>query len=122
MAKFNYAKMQATASRLLERFNQGAIVLTKPGTSTPGPNPWDPPIIVDGREITLSATAKAVSEKFIDGTTILATDVEVTAADFGSEVEPADVLTIDGRAVSVIKIMRIPAAGVIVNWKFIVRG
>lgn len=122
MAKFDYAKMQATASRLLDRFNQGVITITKPGTEAPGPNPWDPPVITDPVTHTLSATAKPVSEEFINGTTIIATDIEITAAVFGADPDPADQMQVDGKPVTIIKVMRIPAAGTVVAWRLIVRG
>lgn len=120
MAQFDYAKMQATASRLLTRFNQGAIVLTKTFTA-PGSDPWTPGASTP-TPYTLQATAKGVSEEFVDGTLIVSTDLEITAAAFGADPDPADVLTIDGKPVTVLKIMRIPAAGVLVCWKFIARG
>lgn len=122
MAKFNYARLQGTATRLIDYFNQGVIVLTKPGTTTPGPNPWDPPVVTDPVAHTLRATAKGVSKEFIDGTTIVATDIEITAAVFGAEPDPADVLTVDGKAVTVLRVIRLPAAGELVAWKFVVRA
>ena len=122
MAGFDYARMQATATRLLERFNQGEIILTKPGSTTPPAQPWEPPIVVAPASFTLKATAKGVSKEFSNGTTILATDIEITAAEFGAEPDPADGLTVDSKAVTVLKIIRLPAAGTLVAWKFIVRG
>lgn len=122
MAGFDYARMQATASRLLDRFNQGVIVLAKPGSTTPPAQPWEPPIVVSPASYTLKATAKGVSKEFVNGTTILATDIEITAAAFGADPAPADALTIDGKAVTVVQIMRLPAAGVLVAWTIIVRG
>jgi hypothetical protein len=53
---------------------------------------------------------------------VLATDLEVTAAVFGAELEPADQLSIDGQVVVVVEITRVPAAGTLVAWKFIVRA
>lgn len=122
MAKFGYARMRGTATRLLDYFNQGVIVLTKPGTTTPGENPWDPPVVTEPVAHTLKATAKGVSKEFIDGTTIVATDIEIIAAVFDAEPEPADVLTIDGKPVMVLRVIRLPAAGVVVAWKFVVRA
>lgn len=117
-----YSEMADIASEVLDEFKQGEIVLLKPGTTTPGPNPWDPPVTTPPTSYPLSATAKGVSKEFIDGDTILATDLEITAAVFDAEPDPADTLTVDGQAVTVIKTMRIPAAGPVVAWKFIVRG
>lgn len=122
MAGFDYGRMAKTADRLLGRFSQGVITLTRPGSTTPGPNPWDPPVESPPVEYTLKAVAKGVSKEFIDGTTIVATDLEITAAVFGADPDPADVLAIDGKAVTVLRIIRLPAAGVLVAWKFVVRG
>ena len=119
---FDYTRMAATATRLIERFNQGLIVLTKLGSTTPPVNPWDPPVGTDPVAHTLKATAKGVSKEFIDGTTIVATDIEIIAAVFDAEPDPADVLTIDGKPVMVLRVIRLPAAGVVVAWKFVVRA
>jgi hypothetical protein len=120
MPGFDYARMQSTATRLLDRFNQGVIVLTKTVTA-PGPNAWTPGEATT-TEYPLKATAKGVSKQFIDGTTILATDIEITAAAFGADPTPADAVTLDGKSVTVLRVWRIPAAGTLVAWKFIVRG
>jgi hypothetical protein len=120
MAGFDYGRMQSTATRLLDRFNQGNIVLTKVVTA-PGPNEWTPGESTPAPH-TLKATAKGVSAEYIDGTTIVATDLEITAAAFAAEPDMADTLTIDGKAVQVLRIIRLPAAGTLVAWKILVRG
>jgi hypothetical protein len=123
MAAFDYARMQGTASRLMQRFKQGTIVLTRPGTETPGPNPWGPPVVGDPVEYEIDGVAKGVSERFVDGTVVLATDLEITAAVFG--VAPSmetDQITIDGRVVVIVRIDQVPAAGTPVAWRFIVRA
>lgn len=122
MTRFNYERMQSTATRLLTRFNQGVVTLTRPGTVTPAPNPWEPPVESDPIVYTLNAVAKAVEDKFIDGTLIFATDRMVICSVLPVEVLPGDKLSIDGKAVTTIKTMRRPDAGVVVAWKFIVRG
>jgi hypothetical protein len=122
MAKFDYDRMQATATRLMTRFNQGVVTLTRPGTVTPPENPWEPPIESDPIVYTLNAVVKAVEDKFIDGTLIFATDRMVICSVLPVEVLPGDLMSIDGKAVTIIKTMRIPDAGVAIAWKFIVRG
>jgi hypothetical protein len=117
-----YAEMADVATELLTEFNQGVITLTKPGTTTPGSNPWDPPVVTDPVEYALQATAKGVSKELIDGTLIVATDIEIAASAFGADPEPADELAIDGKAVTLLKVMRLPAAGKLVAWRFVVRG
>lgn len=119
-----YGRMQGTASRLLHRFKQGTVTLTRL-TDTETPIDADAPWLgftKTSATYTLDAVVSAVEDKFVDGTTILATDRMVTAAAFEVEPAPGDTLSIDGKVVTVIKQMRIPAAGVVVAHKFIVRG
>lgn len=127
MAGFDYGRMQATATRLLTRFNQGVITLTKPGTSTPGPNDWDPPIEGEPTVYTLQATVAAVTvdqtnAKYIDGTLITTADLVVTIAVPPSEPELTDTLTIDRDVRAIKKIVQLPAAGVPVAFKLFVQG
>jgi hypothetical protein len=122
MPSFDYSRIQSTASRLLARFAQGTVTLTRTTPGTPDPStPWIPaaPTVAT---YTLDATVAAVGDKFVDGTTILATDRMVTAAAFGTEPGPGDTLSIDGKVVTIVKQMRVPAAGTLVAWRFIVRG
>lgn len=132
MAGFDYGRMQATASRLMKRFAQGTVTLTKPGETVPGANPWDPPVEGEPVVYTLDATVKGVSDKYIDGTTILATDLEVLVSTAGRDangnpvaIDPdlgADTLTIDGQAMTLVRDLSVPAAGTKVVLKYIVRG
>lgn len=122
MAGFDYGRMQKTASRLMVRFKQGTVTITRLTPGTPDPDtPWLP-VTSDPVVYTLDATVKGVSQEFIDGTTILATDLEITAAVFGADPAPPDVVAIDSEAVVVLKTLRLPAAGTVVAWKFIVRS
>ena len=122
MAGFDYGRMQATASRLLDRFAQGTITLTRVTPGVPDPDePWNPPAPTTG-VYTLDATAKGVSKEFVDGTTIVASDLEITAAVFGAEPGMGDTLAIDGKAVTLLRILPLPAAGTVVAWKFVVRS
>lgn len=117
-----YEDMAGIASEVLAEFKQGSITLTKTVPGEPDPStPWIPGEPV---EVTYSidATAKAVSEEFINGTTIVATDIEIVSAVFGADPDPADQMEIEGRPMTTIKVMRIPAAGTVVAWRFIVRG
>lgn len=133
-----YDDMQDFASEMLVEFSQGVVTLTRTIPGTPDPaEPWEP--VVDVVETyRLDAVAKSVSDKFVDGTTILATDTEITAAatmDLESvtggggtlgptqvEIKPGDGVTIDGQAVAVLKVMRIPRAGTCIAWRLIVRS
>jgi len=119
MSQFDYGKMQGTASRLMARFKQGTIVYTAPGTQS---GPDYAPVFSDPVPYTLDATATGVSEEYVDGTQIIATDTEVTAAVFGAVPTSEGTLTIDGQALQIVGIKQIPAAGTPVVWKLIVRA
>lgn len=117
-----YDDMQAIASDVLAEFKQGVVTLTRTTFASSDPaTPWVPgsPSTVT---YTLDATVKGVSQQFVDGTLIKMTDLEVTAAVFAVEPAASDVMAIDGKAVTVLKTIRIPSAGTAVAHKFIVRA
>lgn len=133
-----YTEFQGVADDLLAEFKQGTVTLTRTIQGTPDPDtPWIP-APSETRTYTLDAVARDVSTKYVDGTEILATDVQVTAStkmswtatngvaitpsDVRYEPSPGDVMSIDGAGVNIVKTMRIPRAGTAVAWRFIVRG
>lgn len=118
----DYARIASTARRLLDGAKQGSVTLTRTISSTPDPDePWVPvPPITQSED--LSAVVKGVSARFVDGETVLASDREVLCAPPGMGIEPADVLTIDGDPVTVIRRTNIPGAGIVAAIRIIVRG
>lgn len=133
-----YTEFQGVADDLLAEFKQGTVTLTRTIQGTPDPDtPWIP-APSETRTYTLDAVARDVSTKYVDGTEILATDVQVTASTKMSwtatngvtvtpttvryEPAPGDVMSIDGAGANIVKTMRIPRAGTAVAWRFIVRG
>lgn len=126
-----YAEMAQTVRDLLlpddeGGLGQGDIVLVR---STPGPapaNPWDPPSQAVRERISLDGAARGVGKELIgapveNGGQIVATDLSVIVAPWGGEYGPRDVLEIDGRAVTVLKVERIPEAGLTCAIRFTVR-
>jgi hypothetical protein len=135
---FDYGRMQGTATRLMQRFKQGVVTLTRVTAGTPDPaTPWIPGTATT-TTYELDAITKSVEDKFVDGTTILATDTQIktgalmtrthiNAAPAAAEtvetlIAPGDVVAIDGHAVTVVREMRFPKAGPVVMWTLIVRG
>lgn len=142
--RFNYGKMQGTASRLLEKFKQGRVTLTRTTQAEkpidwPTWEPWDGVTTVQVYE--LDAVVKGVSAKLIDGDVVVATDLELTCSHkmtlvetkVGSD-EPAmssapvafdaallDTLAIDGRPVTIVRDLTVPAAGTPVAHRYVVR-
>lgn len=132
-----YGEMADIARDLMGEFKQGVVTLRRVDLGPVDPaTPWIPPSEV-ASVFELDAVVKGVSEQFINGTTIVATDREVTCSDKMTlvrvggepvspvvspvEVRPGDVISVDGVAITIVKTIRIPAAGVAVAHKFIVR-
>lgn len=121
MAGF-YADMQDFASEMLAEFQQGSVTLHRsvPGASDPL-TPWVPGEPVE-TDYPLNAVVRGVAQQYVNGTTILSSDEQVTCA--VPPVEPdmtTDSLLIDGVAVTVLKNTPIPAAGTPVAYLFVVR-
>jgi hypothetical protein len=120
MAAFDYSRMQATATRLLDRFQQGTVLLRRI-TLSAGPNAWTPGGS-SSEEWPLKATVRRVSQKYVDGVTILATDNQITFS--VPDVTPllTDRLVIDGDEQVMKDLRPIPAAGVVVAYMAFVAG
>jgi len=116
---FNYNNMQKTASRLMKRFNQGAIQYEQAGAMSG--DPWNP---VQGAPTlhAMDATVSGVAQEYVDGSTVLASDLMVSAGVFGALPDMSGAIIIDGKRHSIVRIMPKPAAGVTVAWGFIVRA
>lgn len=117
-----YADMAAIADEVMTEFKQGTVLLrrTVPGASDPL-TPWIPgvPTVTD---YPLKAAVKGVSQQYVDGTTVLSSDEQVTCSVPTVTPDTAtDSLLIDGVAVTVVKNFAIPAAGTPVAYRFIVR-
>ena len=114
-----YREMQAVASEVLGEFRQGVIRYIEAGPSS-GPA-WNP---TPGEDVisVLDATANGVSAEYVDGKSVLATDLMVTAAVFDRVPTMSGRLEIDGKEVQIVKIMDKPAAGTVVVWSFICRA
>lgn len=146
MAKrFNYVKMQGTASRLLEKFKQGRVTLTRTTQAEkpvdwPTWEPWTDATTIYTYEF--DAVVKGVSAKLIDGDVVLASDLEVTCSHKMTLVETIvgddepvasstpvafdaallDTLAINGRPVTIVRDLTVPAAGTPVAHRYVVRS
>lgn len=109
MSKFDYARAQATALRLLDKFGQaGSIVRDMPGN---GPI-YDPGEPVPTPYPCVAAVLK-FDNKDIDGTLIKATDKKVYVAAKGLSIVPTttDKLMIGGVAHTIVRVMPLNPAG-----------
>jgi len=117
-----YTRLQSTASRLLAKYKQGTIVLSRAGTPTPAANEWDPPVEGALQTWTLNGTVTGVDKELIDGTTITAADEMATVAVFADTPRLTDVLTIDDKPRTILKVMPVPPAGTVCAWKIAIKG
>lgn len=113
-----YDRMRDTAARLLEKYKQGTVEIGV-ATVTEGTNEWDAPSVETQWE-EIDAVVSGVSQKYVDGTNVLASYRQVLCQ--GTiNLDNNDMIRIDGDVVSVVRIMDIPAAGEPVATRFIVR-
>jgi hypothetical protein len=117
MARFDYERMQQTATRLLDRFQQGTVQLVRVTPGTPDPaTPWEPAAPTQ-TTYDLKATVTREHQRYENGVLIVETGDMVMFA--VPEVTPvlSDKLVIDGALRSITNLTPIPAAGDPVAWK-----
>lgn len=116
-----YQRMKTNvADKLLGQFKQGNIQLVRREV-VPPVNSWDAPTITDVT-YQLDAIASGVAQEYIDGTTIVATDLQVVSAVPDGVIPAAgDIIKIDGKNTTLLRIIPVPAAGLTVAYKFLVR-
>ena len=114
-----YDDLKPVAAEIMKEFKQGSVALVP---VVEGIGPIDEPVSSLGTHVPLDATVKGVSQKYMKNSNVLATDLMVTAA-VVSGVEPSgkDFITIDSVRHKIIEVMKLPASGTTLVWKFIVR-
>lgn len=124
MAGINYGQMKRTADRLLGRTAQGTVTLTRTTAGTPDPAaPWDPPTEPATTEtVPLLSAVRGAGREWVDGETILATDLQAIIAVPAIMPAPGDVVTRDGDPLTVIRVQRIPEAGTTVAVRIFMRA
>lgn len=120
-----YGNMERTAARLLEKFKRGDVVLIR-RTLTPPANPWDDPVVTETSE-TLDAVVTGIDARLIgtpasEGGPVLLSSDRVVICTPPVSYEPNDVVTIDGKAVTVLRVDNVLAAGGALVAKLYVRG
>lgn len=105
---------------------QGVIHLVRYIPGAAPVNAWDPPAPPSRVVTKLDGAASGVAKELIGapvetGGQIVATDKQVIVAPWGGTYEPADILELDGKPVTILKISNIPAVGTVCAIKFVVR-
>lgn len=118
----NYDRAAATAKQLLTGAQQGVVVLSRevPGQVDPA-KPWVP-VSATLQTEGLTAIVKGVSAALVDGTAVLASDLEVLCVPPMMGAKVTDTVRIDGRPASIQRVTPIPAAGTPAVLRLIARG
>lgn len=118
MADF-YKRMQGTASKLLAKFNQGAIEYVQLEQQA-GANPWDP-VTLNPVAYPVNATAMGPELRY-QNDLITASDMQLNVAVFDVEPNKDGLFKLGGVEKQIIEIMKIPATGATVSYKIFVKG
>ena len=117
---FDYAKTAATAQRLLTKFG-ASTTLTRHGEPV-----YDPETGTTTPSDTVSGVTAAVfpvEARFVDGSMVLATDLQAYLSAVGvAEPVPGDVLAWGSKSLTVIRAKNLGPAGVFVLYEVIVRA
>jgi hypothetical protein len=113
-----YDRMRITTTRLLDKYAQGVVEIGT-SSSAAGANEWDAPTVTT-TWTEIDAVVSGVSSQYVDGTNVLASDRQVLCQGVVSLADNV-MIRIDGRVVSIVRIMPIPSAGEPVATRFIVR-
>ena len=140
-----YAKFQKTATRLIGKWKQGRVTVVRT-TQAEKPDDWPTWEPWTGETTTkvyeLDAVVKGVSQRLIDGDVVKATDLELTCSHKMTLVETKvgegapvasstpvpfdagllDTLNIDGKPVTIVRDLTVPAAGTPVAHRYVIRG
>lgn len=126
-----YLEMAATARDLLAPtaeggLGQGEIVLVKLTPGAPPANAWDPPTAPGRTETPLDGAASGVGKELVglvalNGTSIVASDLQVIVAPWDGEADPEDLLELDGAATTILRVDKIPAVGITAAVRIVVR-
>jgi len=114
-----YDEMQGVATELLDEFNQGTLRYIHPGEPT-GPA-YDPqPGLPTAYDV--DGVVRGVSQQYVDGSYVLATDQQATISVFGREPTAEGVLEVDGNDRQIVRVDRLPGAGTVVAYRLIIRS
>ncbi|MBB3144932.1 hypothetical protein FHS21_001333 [Phyllobacterium trifolii] len=120
MAKFDYAREQTTALRLLDKFGSaGEIWRDVPGGG-PVYDPGEPTV----QKTPCTAAILAIELKDVDGTLVKSTDRTAYVAAKGLAIEPTttDRLVFNGKSYTIVKVAPLQPTDTIVYHKLFVRA
>lgn len=115
-----YTRMQATAKRLIDRFDQEGTEKVAQ-SFTPNPDPLKPPTVTS-LATPIPAVVRGVSATIVgEHTNLRMSDLQVICLPRDYTPEPEATVKINGRNHTVITVQPIPAAGMVCAYRFFVR-
>ncbi|WP_303763811.1 hypothetical protein [Sphingobium yanoikuyae] len=105
---------------------QGCIEIVRYLASPAQPDPWSPPNPSIPRAKRLDGVVRGVGKEMVgapveNGGQIIATDLIATVAPWDGPYDPADVIKLDGKAVTVLSVKNIPAVGTVAAVQMVLR-
>lgn len=113
-----YEEMQAVASDVIAEFAQGSIAYVE---ITPGAGPADDPGAPTETVHPIDAVARGVAFKYVDRTTVVGSELQITMPGDGVEPSMNGFIRVDEKTYKIVKIIRKPSAGTVVAWTVIFR-
>lgn len=115
-----YNRMQATAKRLIDKFDQGGTDSVAQ-SFTPNPDPLSPPS-VSSVVAEVPAVVRGVSATIVgEHTNLRMSDLQVICSPLDYTPEPEATVKINGRNHTIITVQPIPASGTVCAYRFFVR-
>lgn len=113
-----YRELQGVTRDVLKEFTQGTITYMH---STPGAGPADDPGPATLTPYPYDGVARGVKFKFIDGTTIIASDLQTTMPAIDVEPDIKGHVIADSIRYKIIRVDRIPSIGDVVAYRLFIR-
>jgi len=117
-----YDDMRAALSaELALASSQGSIVYHY--STYDNSTPWDP-VETPADPVPVSGVVSGVSERYVDGSTVVATDLQCLLEVLPGGIEPttAGTLEVDGSTYQIVRVDAIPSAGEPVAWRVFIRA
>jgi hypothetical protein len=113
-----YTEMQGVARDLLREFDQGGVVLS---VSTPGAGPPHNPGPTAFVDVPIDGAARGVSAQYVDGSNVIATDLQVTIPGGVAEPKMQDRVKLANVPHQIVRIIPKPATGTVAAYLLIIR-
>lgn len=113
-----YLDMQSVATGLLKEFRQGSLVFIE---TVIGTGPADDPGNVTENSYPFDGTVRGVESRYVNNTDVFVSDFQIAAPGTLPIADATGFVSVDGKRLKVVKVVRKPAAGVTVAFDIIAR-